>query len=96
MLNISPQAANLLVQARESSDIPDDAVVRVAESTEPAGSGISLGFVDEPLAGDAVGNAHGLDICVAPEVAPKLDDATLDVVQEEGETRLVVVPTPEP
>lgn len=95
MLTITEQAATLLTATRAQSDVPDDAVLRVAGPADGASPSISLGFVPEPVSGDAVGDAHGMTICVAPEVAPQLDSATLDVVEEQGEPQLVLVPAPE-
>ena len=84
----------MLASARDSQDgIPNDATLRVAGSNEAGQPGtISIGFVDQPLDGDQAADAHGLSYCVAPDVAEQLDGAAIDVQQENGEPRLVVVP----
>jgi Fe-S cluster assembly iron-binding protein IscA len=98
MLTASKEAVQLLTNVRDSTDASDDAVLRVAAGApnmDGSGPTVSLGFVDQPAADDEVGDAHGLPICVAPELSSHLDDALLDVVEEEGEARLVLVPSPE-
>ena len=54
--------------------------------------GITIGFVDRPMDGDETGDAHGMPICVAPEVADTLADAKIDTQTEGDQTRLVLVP----
>ncbi|MEQ8439525.1 MAG: hypothetical protein RIB65_18690 [Ilumatobacter fluminis] len=94
LLTLTPTAASMLTNARESQDgIPNDAMLRVAGSADAGQPGtISIGFVDQPLDGDQSGDAHGLSYCVAPEVAEQLDGAAIDVQSADGEARLVVVP----
>ncbi|MDW3213242.1 MAG: hypothetical protein R8G01_04535 [Ilumatobacteraceae bacterium] len=94
MLTLSPTAANALTETKTRQNIPDDASLRVASAPAPDGQqgGITLGFVDEPMAGDQVGEAHGLTICVAPEIADDLDGAQIDLQQQGAEAQLVVVP----
>lgn len=95
MLTVSREAVSLLITAREESDIPADAALRVARPSDGTDAGITLGFVDRPYQGDEVGDAHGLPVCVAPDIAPQLDTSMLDVVEEHGEPRLVLVPATE-
>ena len=94
MLTLSPSAAEALSTARSEQGIPDDATLRVAAAPTSNGEqpGITLGFVDQPMAGDHTGDAHGLPICVAPEVADALSGATIDTQTEGEQTRLVLVP----
>ena len=94
MLTLTLSAAEALSTARSEQGIPDDAALRVTAA--PAGNGeqpgITIGFVDEPMDGDQTGDAHGMPICVAPEVADALSDATIDAQTEGDQTRLVLVP----
>lgn len=93
MLTLSETAATLLTQSRSQQGIPDDAVLRVAPA--PGGAeagGISIGFVDEPLAGDHTGDAHGMPLAVAPDVADALDSAKIDVDTTGDSAQLVLVP----
>jgi Fe-S cluster assembly iron-binding protein IscA len=94
MLTLTNSAAEALATARSQQGIPDDATLRVAAA--PAGNGeqpgITIGFVDRPMDGDETGDAHGMPICVAPEVADTLADAKIDTQTEGDQTRLVLVP----
>lgn len=94
MLTLTPSAAETLATARSQQGIPDDATLRVASA--PAGDGeqpgITIGFVDQPMEGDQTGDAHGMPICVAPEVADSLAEAKIDTQTEGEQTRLVLVP----
>lgn len=94
MLTLTPSAAEALTMARSQQGIPDDASLRVAAAPTGNGEqpGITLGFVDQPMDGDQVGDAHGLTICVAPEVADSLSGAKIDTQTEGDQTRLVLVP----
>lgn len=93
MLTLTPSAAEALAQTRSQQGIPDDATLRVAAAPTSNGEqpGITLGFVDQPMEGDQTGDAHGLPICVAPEVADALSDATIDTESAGEQTRLVLV-----
>jgi Fe-S cluster assembly iron-binding protein IscA len=94
MLTLTPSAAEALATARSQQGIPDDATLRVAAA--PAGNGeqpgITIGFVDQPMDGDQTGDAHGMQLCVAPEVAESLSQATIDTQTEGDQTKLVLVP----
>jgi len=94
MLTLSQNAAHALTETRERQNIPDDASLRVASAPATDGNtgGITLGFVDTPMDGDQGGEAHGLTICVAPEIADDLADAQIDLQQQGAEAQLVVVP----
>lgn len=93
MLTLTPSAAEALAATRSQQGIPDDATLRVAAAAASNGEqpGITLGFVDQPMDGDQTGDAHGMPICVAPEVAEVLSDATIDTQSEDGQTRLVLL-----
>lgn len=95
MLTLSEPAAEVLTQTRSERGIPDDAMVRVSSVTSADGQepGISLGFVDEPQAGDQTGTSHGVGLCVAPEVADALAEATIDVQGGSDDPQLVIVPS---
>lgn len=91
MLTLTETAAAALTESRSQQGIPDDTVLRVS-AEGPDQQSLSLGFVEEPLEGDQTGSAHGLDICVASEVAGALDDAQIDVQTVGEEPQLVIVP----
>ncbi len=94
MLTLTPNAANALNETKTRQNIPDDASLRIASAPATNGEqgGITLGFVDEPQAGDQVGEAHGLTVCVAPEIADDLDGAQIDLQQQGADAQLVIVP----
>lgn len=93
MLTLTPTAASLLTEAKTRQGIPDDASLRVAAAPATDGEqpGITLGFVDAPQDGDQISEAHGLTVCVAPDVAGALDDAKIDVQHEGDDAQLVIV-----
>jgi Fe-S cluster assembly iron-binding protein IscA len=92
VLTISETAASALDQSRAQQGIPDDVTLRVAPAEQAPGQGLSLKFVDQPEDGDQTGSAHGMDFCVAPEVAEALDDAKIDVQNVDDDPQLVIVP----
>ncbi len=100
MLTLTPTAVSALSETRAQRGIPDDASLRVAPSAvaDTNGSsdqlGITLSFVEQPQAGDQAGEVHGMPVCVASEVAEALEGVAIDVQEEEGEARLVLVPAP--
>ena len=95
MLTLSEPAATMLTDVRSQQGVPGDALLRVAGAHGDE-QGISLGFVDTPMDGDQRATAHGLDYCVAPEVADALSAAKIDVqdpgVDSAGSASLVIVP----
>lgn len=90
MLTITQPAATFLMRAREQSGAPSDSTLRVGPSGGNSDGPLSLEFVPEPMTGDAVTDAHGLPVCVAPEVNEVMDAATLDVVEDAGREHLVL------
>ena len=93
MLTLTRPAANMLAEARARQGIPAEASVRIASSITQDGDapGITLGFVDQPYDGDQIGTVHGIGLCVAPEVAAALEDAAIDVEDQDGDPHLVIV-----
>jgi Fe-S cluster assembly iron-binding protein IscA len=91
MLTMTQPAAEYINQTKEQNSIPEDATLRVAAASEGAAS-FSIGFGDEPVTGDALGEAHGVPLCVDPDVTEALDDLAIDVVHDGNGTRLVMVP----
>ena len=93
MLEITHGAAALLTELRKGQDVPDDYGLRVfPETAEPGEVTIGLGFADQPVPGDQVTEADGMKLFVAQELAAPLEDATIDVAQENGEEQLVFRP----
>lgn len=93
MLQITPSAAALLSDIRQGSDVPDSYGLRVYPEAAEAGEvTIGLGFTEEPATGDQVMEQEGLRVFVAPELAAPLDQAAIDVTDQEGAARLVFRP----
>lgn len=97
MLQITPDAAQLITALRRGQDVPDDHGLRIyAEASEPGEITIALGFTDAPATGDQVTEQDGLRVFVAPEVAAPLEDAAIDVTPaDDGAQRLVFRPQDE-
>lgn len=95
MLTLTQPAVSMLSDVRAEQGISEDSLLRIAAATEGQ-QGLSLGFVDHPLDGDQTNDAHGLEYCVAPEVADALDGAKIDVEEPSanstGAGNLIVVP----
>lgn len=93
MLQITHGAAALLTELRDGQDVPESYGVRVfPESTQAGEVTIGLGFTEAPAAGDEVTEQDGLKVFVAPELATPLQDAAIDVTEENGDSRLVFRP----
>jgi Fe-S cluster assembly iron-binding protein IscA len=93
VLEITQGAAALLTELRKSQDVPDSYGVRVfPEATQPGEVTIGLGFADAPAEGDQVTEQDGLKVFVAPELASPLEDAAIDVAQDNGASRLIFRP----
>ena len=93
MLQVTHGAAALLTELRNGQDVPETYGVRVfPESTQPGEVTIGLGFTDAPAEGDQITEQDGLKVFVAPELAAPLEDAAIDVAQENGASRLVFRP----
>jgi Fe-S cluster assembly iron-binding protein IscA len=96
VLQITQGAAALLTELRKGQDVPENYGLRVfPETTQPGEVTIGLGFTDAPAAGDQVTEKEGLKVFVAPELAAPLEDAAIDVTQEDGASRLVFRPQSE-
>ncbi len=93
MLEITHGAAALLTELRKGQDVPEDYGLRVfPETAQPGEVTIGLGFTDQPAAGDQVAEQEGMKVFVAQELAAPLEDAAIDVTQQDGDSRLVFRP----
>lgn len=92
MLTITPKAAELLVESRQSVGAPDSYGVRVFDATPPGADkpSLAISFVAEAEPGDQVTEQEGVTAYVAPELSEVLDAATLDVSAEDGARELVL------
>jgi Fe-S cluster assembly iron-binding protein IscA len=93
VLEITRGAAALLTELRQGQDVPEDYGLRVfPETNQPGEVTIGLGFTDQPAAGDQVAEQEGMKVFVAQELASPLEDAAIDVTQENGTPQLVFRP----
>ena len=84
MLQVTSTAATTLAAARAENGLPDHFGVRIsATESNTSKPAFQLGFVEEAQEGDQIREAEGTRVFVAPEVAPSLDNAILDV-EESG------------
>ena len=95
MLTLTEPAASMLNDARSEQGIPEHSLLRIAAPAD-GGNGISLTFVEHAAEGDQTSDAHGLNYCVAPEVAEELDRAAIDLREPSSDATvgwtLVIVP----
>jgi Fe-S cluster assembly iron-binding protein IscA len=93
VLEITKDAAALLTELRDGQDVPEDYGLRVfPETAQPGEVTIGLGFTDQPAAGDQVAEQDGMKVFVAQELAAPLEDAAIDVAEQDGGARLIFRP----
>jgi Fe-S cluster assembly iron-binding protein IscA len=93
VLEITQGAAALLTELRKGQDVPEDYGLRVfPETAQPGEVTIGLGFTDQPAEGDQVAEQEGIKVFVAQELAAPLEDAAIDVTQQDGDSRLIFRP----
>lgn len=93
MLEITHDAATLLGEIRREQDVPESYGLRVfAEGAQAGEVTIGLGFTDEPAADDQVSEQEGMLVYVAQELAAPLEDAAIDVGEQDGESHLFFRP----
>ena len=93
MLEITQGAAALLAELRKGQDVPEDYGLRVfPETAQPGEVTIGLGFTDQPAEGDQVAEQEGMKVFVAQALAAPLEDAAIDVTQQDGDSRLIFRP----
>ncbi|MDP8961202.1 MAG: hypothetical protein M3N32_06270 [Actinomycetota bacterium] len=96
VLQLSQSAADVLQQARDEQDIPDDYGVRVSAQAGPGGqTSLAVGFVEGPAEGDKVTEEAGMELYVSEEVAGPLAESMIDVEDSGRGAQLVVKPQQE-
>jgi Fe-S cluster assembly iron-binding protein IscA len=88
MIQVTEQATKHLVRVRGERGLSLDAAARFVQS----GTGVGLTFSSRPEPGDRILHSDGLAIFVAPEVATKLEGATIDVSDKSGKAALYLRP----
>jgi iron-sulfur cluster assembly protein len=91
MLQLTPAAAEQVVATRRAQGLPDEVGVRVFGKAESDG-GLSVGltFAEVPAEDDQVIQQDGTRLFVAPEVAPQLAAAAIDVMETADGTQLIL------
>lgn len=92
MVRISSDAVALLEASRREQGIPESQGVRVyGEVDNEVGLQVRLAFAEDPRQGEEVIEQDGTEFYIAPEVVEPLQDAVVDVA-EEDRSQLVLRP----
>ena len=86
MLQLTGRAADHLVRIRRERGMDERASARLVRKE----NGVRLTFVMTPRDGDLLAQDAGVRVYVPPEVADTLDQATIDVREDEGKSVLVL------
>jgi Fe-S cluster assembly iron-binding protein IscA len=78
MLQITDTAASAFRDILSQDDVQGNAIRLVPETKANGRGGIALQAIDQPAPADAQAQARGVQVVVAEELAPSLDDAILD------------------
>lgn len=89
MVQMTPQAVRHLSETRNRRGFSREAGVRFV----PHGHAVGLTFSGQPKPGDSVSMSADLPVYVAPEVAEKLQESTIDVVETDGKMKLYLRPS---
>ena len=76
MLTLTPDAAIVIRNLVEQSDLPDAGGLRISD--DPGGASLSLALAALPAEDDRVIDDAGAHVFLAPHAADLLDDKTLD------------------
>jgi Fe-S cluster assembly iron-binding protein IscA len=91
MIDVTQGATNLVNELRAAQGIPDSYGLRFYGETGADGAAaVGIAFASGPVEGDQVVGERVLPVYVAPEVAPELGDAVLDVEGEPEPQRFVI------
>lgn len=91
MLGLTDRAAATLAYARWQMGLPEHFGVRIFTRVTGEGrSTFQVGFVEGPEEGDAVGEAEGTRVFVAPRIAEPLAGYVLDAEETGRGPRLVL------
>ena len=83
MLQVTPEATELLHAAKQAEGVPDSFGVRVYGAPAEGGKvQVHIGFTDQPEEGDSVTEQPVTRLFVAPELTEALTDATIDRQEE--------------
>jgi len=86
MVQMTEQAVRHLSETRHQRGLSRTAGVRFVSH----GSAVGLTFSVEPKPGDSVSMAADLPVYIAPEVAEKLAESTIDVAESDGKMKVLI------
>lgn len=90
MLQVTDSALEILKEAREEGEAPEEAGVRLRSVLTEQGDTIRVDFVDEPQQGDQVIEEPGLRVFVSGDLVEPLNDRTLDATETPAGRRLAI------
>jgi Fe-S cluster assembly iron-binding protein IscA len=91
MFSLTPTASSAMIDARDEVGVPDDWGIRFFVPTDGSSS-ITFDFVATPEPDDVLGGSGKLRTYVDAAVHREIGDATVDFVDSDGATELVIRP----
>ena len=91
MFSLTPAAATAMIDARSEVGAPDEWGIRFFVPTDGS-TGITFDFVAAPEPDDVLGGSGKLRTYVEAAVHREIGDATVDFVDADGTTELVIRP----
>jgi Fe-S cluster assembly iron-binding protein IscA len=91
MFSLTPTAATAMIGARDEVGVPEDWGIRFFAPTDGS-DGITFDFVAAPEPDDVLGGSGKLRTYVEAAVHRQIGDATVDFVDADGTTELVIRP----
>jgi Fe-S cluster assembly iron-binding protein IscA len=97
MLALTDRATEMIEGILETPGVPDGAGLRIMPAVPMdvnSGNavGLQIGVVAEPFAGDSVVEHEGARVFIADEIAPVVDDKTLDADQDGAQVAFSIHP----
>ncbi len=92
MLLVTDRASAMFRDILARNDVEGNAIRLTQEVGDDGTKHIAIMAIDGPRETDAPTQADGVDVYVAPELAPDLENSLIDTEGDTGGTRLVVRP----
>lgn len=91
MVEITPEAADLLNEVRVAEGVPETFALRFSSQPDANGEpAVGIGLASAPEVTDEVVRTPTMPVYVAPEVAGELENAVLDVETDASSERFVI------
>ena len=91
MFSLTPTASMAMIDARDEVGVPSDWGIRFFVPTDQS-DGITFDFVAAPEPDDVLGGSGKLRTYVEAAVHREIGDATVDFIDADGATELVIRP----